>query len=63
MDHDNCLEVTILRGTIRDVTDFANLVTATPGVRHGKLHLLPVDIVQEQHSPGSELHVHSNPLT
>jgi CopG family nickel-responsive transcriptional regulator len=63
MDHDNCLEVTILRGTIRDVTDFANLVTATPGVRHGKLHLLPVDIVQEQHSPGSEPHVHSNPLT
>ena len=40
MDHDNCLEVTILRGTIRSVKNFANLVTATPGVRHGKLHLL-----------------------
>jgi CopG family transcriptional regulator, nickel-responsive regulator len=63
MDHDNCLEVTILRGPVKDVTGFANLVVATPGVRHGKLHLLPVDIVQQQHSPDSEPHVHSKPLT
>jgi CopG family nickel-responsive transcriptional regulator len=63
MDHDNCLEVSILRGTIKSVKDFANLVIATRGVRHGKLHLFPVEIVQEHHSPNSVPHVHSTPLT
>jgi CopG family nickel-responsive transcriptional regulator len=63
MDHDNCLEVVLLRGTIQSVKDFANLVMATRGVRHGKLHMVPVEIRQEQHSPASVPHIHSNPLT
>lgn len=63
MDHDNCLEVVILRGTIQDVKDFANLVMATRGVRHGKLHMVPVEIKHERHSHASVPHTHSNPLT
>lgn len=63
MDHDNCLEVVILRGTIHGVKNFANLVMATRGVRHGKLHMVPVEIAQEQHSHASIPHTHSNPLT
>jgi CopG family nickel-responsive transcriptional regulator len=63
MDHDNCLEVVILRGAINSVKNFANRVTATRGVRHGKLHMIPVEIKQEQHSPASLPHSHSNPLT
>lgn len=63
MDHDNCLEVSVLRGTIKNVKNFANLVIATRGVRHGKLHLFPVEIVQEHHSPDSVPHVHNTPLT
>lgn len=63
MDHDNCLEVVILRGTIQNVKNFSNLVTATRGVRHGKLHMVPVEIKQEQHSSTSVPHTHSNPLT
>lgn len=63
MDHDNCLEVVILRGSIQSVKHFANLVMATRGVRHGKLHMVPVEITQEQHSPASAPHTHSNPLT
>ncbi|SEO41774.1 nickel-responsive transcriptional regulator NikR [Nitrosovibrio sp. Nv6] len=63
MDHDNCLEVVILRGATRSVKNFANLVMATRGVRHGKLHMVPVEIKQEQHSPASVPHTHSNPLT
>lgn len=63
MDHDNCLEVVILRGASRSVKNFANLVMATRGVRHGKLHMVPVEIKQEQHSPASVPHTHSNPLT
>lgn len=63
MDHDNCLEVVILRGSTRSVEQFANLVMATRGVRHGKLHMVPVEITQEQHSPVSSPHTHSNPHT
>jgi len=62
MDHDNCLEVTILSGTIKNVKNFANNIIATRGVRHGKLHLLPVETVQEQYSPDPVLHVHSTAL-
>ncbi|KIO48847.1 nickel-responsive transcriptional regulator NikR [Nitrosospira sp. NpAV] len=62
MDHDNCLEVTVLSGTIKNVKDFANHIIATRGVRHGRLHLLPVEIEQEQYSPDSVRHVHSAAL-
>ena len=62
MDHENCLEVTILSGTIKNVKNFANRIIATRGVRHGKLHLFPVVIVQEQYSPDSVLHVHNTAL-
>jgi CopG family nickel-responsive transcriptional regulator len=61
MDHDNCLEVIILRGTVKSVKNFANLIIATRGVRHGKLHLLPVEIVQER-VPDSVPPVHGNSL-
>ncbi len=62
MDHDNCLEVTILSGTIKNVKNFANRIIATRGVRHGKLHLLPVETVQEQYSPDPVLRVQSTAL-
>jgi CopG family nickel-responsive transcriptional regulator len=61
MDHDNCLEVIILRGTVKNVKNFANLIIATRGVRHGKLHLLPVEILQER-VPDSASHLHRNPI-
>ncbi|WP_292992882.1 nickel-responsive transcriptional regulator NikR [Nitrosomonas sp.] len=63
MDHDNCLEVTILRGTIQDVRLFANQVIATNGVRHGKLHIVPIELAQESHSHSAVAHTHSSPLT
>lgn len=63
LDHDNCLEIAILRGGIDEVEKFANLVIATRGVRNGKLHMIPVEIRQEQHTSGSPPHLHSNPLT
>ena len=63
MDHDNCLEVVILRGTIQDVRSFANQVIATNGVRHGKLHIVPIELSQELHSHSAVPHTHSSPLT
>ncbi|SFW13100.1 nickel-responsive transcriptional regulator NikR [Nitrosovibrio sp. Nv17] len=63
MDHDNCLEVVILRGATQSVKSFANVVMATRGVRHGNLHMVPVEITESQHFPESVPHMHSNPLT
>ena len=37
MDHDNCLEVIILKGPSAKVTDIANRLISTRGVKHGKL--------------------------
>ncbi|SCY03023.1 transcriptional regulator, CopG family [Nitrosospira sp. Nl5] len=62
VDHDSCLEVIILSGTIKNVKNFANHIIATRGVRHGKLHLLPVDPVQELFSPDPLLQVRSTAL-
>ncbi len=63
MDHDNCLEVVILRGIIEDVRIFANRVIATNGVRHGKLHIVPIELSQEQHAHSAVPHTHCSPRT
>jgi CopG family transcriptional regulator, nickel-responsive regulator len=37
LDHDNCLEVLVVRGTARDVKRIAENMIATKGVKHGRL--------------------------
>ncbi len=49
LDHENCLEATILRGPTAEVTAFAGAVTAERGVRHGHLWLVPVDLDLASH--------------
>lgn len=44
LDHDNCLETVILRGRLREVEAFANMLVAQNGVRHGQLHLVPLHL-------------------
>ncbi len=39
LDHDNCLEVLVLRGPGKSVSDFANQLLAVKGVKHGKFVL------------------------
>ena len=43
LDHDTCLEVTVLRGKSGDVQHFGEHVIAERGVRHGKLVRMPVE--------------------
>ena len=43
LDHDTCLEVTVLRGKTGDVQHFGEHVIAERGVRHGKLVRMPVE--------------------
>ena len=62
LDHDNCLEIAIMRGPIRKVREFSNAVMAERGVRHGKLNMVPVDLTEAGHS-GGKPHMHSHPIT
>jgi CopG family nickel-responsive transcriptional regulator len=50
LDHDSCMEVTVLRGQVGDVRHFADHVIAERGVRHGKLVLVPVSEKEESHT-------------
>ena len=37
LDHDNCLEVLIVKGKARDVQKIADVLISTKGVKHGRL--------------------------
>ncbi|CAG0910825.1 unnamed protein product [Cyprideis torosa] len=65
LDHDNCMETAVLRGTVEQVEDLANAIISQPGVRHGQLYLLPVQVEQHRHAHGhhSHSHTHIKPLT
>ena len=54
LDHDNCLETTVLRGPMDTVLAFAQSLIAESGVRHGKVMLVPLP----KQGPS-----HVNPLT
>jgi len=43
VDHDHCVESVLLKGRASDVQMFAESVMARPGIRHGKLHLIPLE--------------------
>ncbi len=38
VDHHNCMEMMVLRGTAATVREVADKIIATKGVKHGKLH-------------------------
>jgi CopG family nickel-responsive transcriptional regulator len=61
LDHDSCMEVTVLKGPTRDVQRFGEHVIAERGVRHGRIFVVPVDIKSETHSHDDEpAHRHSH---
>ena len=63
LDHDNCLEVAVLRGDARAVRDFAKTVIAERGVTHGQVTFAPTTTHAEarDHAGGAphRRHVHS----
>jgi CopG family transcriptional regulator, nickel-responsive regulator len=67
LDHDNCMEVAILRGATAEIRALANAILAQRGVRHGHLRLVSAEVALERHGHGKgskqALHVHSRPKT
>ena len=61
LDHDTCLEVTVLKGKTDDVQQFGEHVIAERGVRHGKIVRVPVELAalhRDSHSHDGEHHHH-----
>lgn len=52
LDHDNCLESVILKGSNGAVRAFADAMTAERGVRHGQLNVVTVDVSNKVHDHG-----------
>ena len=59
LDHDNCLETIVLHGKFKAVSAFADSLIAQSGVRHGNIHIIPVQVEQ----PSRSRHVHLLPGT
>lgn len=60
LDHDNCLEITVLKGRGSEVQKFADHIISERGVRHGHVVYLPADGAHT-HGPGlAHSHSHSH---
>ena len=60
LDHDNCLEVTVLKGRGADVQKFADHIIAERGVRHGHVVYLPADGTHTHGRGESHSHAHGH---
>ena len=64
LDHESCLEVSVLRGKAEAVREFAKGVVAQRGVTHGNINFIPVTLETQAHShgvDGFERHLHAHP--
>ena len=63
LDHESCMEVSVLKGPVGEVVEFAEQVIAERGVKHGRLVTVPVQISAERHAHGrqaSRSHEHAH---
>ena len=60
LDHDQCIETVLLKGTVNQVRQFAEEMIAERGVRHGQLNLVSVEL-GKPHSHGGSTHRHLKP--
>lgn len=67
LDHENCLEVSLLEGPTAQVRALADSISSETGVRHGKVNLLPVEMDGGHHHrhehPHPHHHTHASPKT
>jgi CopG family nickel-responsive transcriptional regulator len=61
LDHDNCLEVAVLRGDASAVREFSKAVIAERGVKYGQVSFVPVTIEAESHGHAGSDHPHTHP--
>ena len=52
LDHESCLESSVLRGRATDLRAFADSLSSQRGVRYAHLHTIPVIVERAEHSHG-----------
>lgn len=52
LDHESCMEVSVLKGPTDQVEGFAESIMVERGVRHGRLAVIPAEIETDRHSHG-----------
>jgi CopG family nickel-responsive transcriptional regulator len=60
LDHDSCLEVTLLKGRGSEVQELADHIIAERGVRHGHVVYLPADGAHDRGRGESRGHAHKH---
>jgi CopG family nickel-responsive transcriptional regulator len=60
LNHESCLEVSVLRGPLREVRGFADAVASQRGVRSANLHVIPARIATQEHTHGVAPHRHEH---
>jgi CopG family nickel-responsive transcriptional regulator len=60
LDHESCLEVSVLRGPVRAVRAVADDTVSQRGVRHGQLHVIPAKVTSSSHGHGGRSHSHEH---
>jgi CopG family nickel-responsive transcriptional regulator len=60
LDHESCLEVSVLKGTAGAVHRLADALTAQRGVRHANLHVVPAQVANARHDHGAGAAVHQH---
>jgi CopG family nickel-responsive transcriptional regulator len=58
LDHESCLEVSVLRGPAKAVQALADDTISQRGVRHGNLHIVPAQRTVKRHGPAGGPHEH-----
>jgi len=58
LDHNSCMEVTVLKGRGSEVQEFADRIIAERGVRHGHVVYLPADHVHGHGDSHRRAHRH-----
>ena len=52
LDHESCMEVSVLKGPTAQVEGFAKSVIVERGVRYGRLAVIPAEIETDRHAHG-----------
>jgi CopG family transcriptional regulator, nickel-responsive regulator len=60
LDHESCLEVTLLKGRGSEVQELADHIIAERGVRHGRVVYLPADGAHDHGRGESHSHKHNH---
>jgi CopG family nickel-responsive transcriptional regulator len=60
LDHENCLELAVLRGDAGVVREFSQAVIAERGVTHGQVNFIPVMMETAAHPHQIERHAHDH---